>query len=293
MGLVTRVVTGMENPWYGYYYMKLLELENGLVELVVDKDVYEMLIGLWLHYCCDLKPDSSSGNERSEVDVSEDGVVLREKVKGTRRMVQNLIEDVDVDMAEFKRHVDPGVEWLGCKENVLEENEVFELEEVDHEEFDSRSDSDEGVRRKALRKVARMNRQYGYPCHSRELSKMQNIDGVNDKITILLEAYEWFEDDPTTNTGLLGRATKKQYSFRINLCEVLNSSSRWNGQAGVTSHGDAAHGSQQAGVAGHGDVAHGSQQAGVHGSQTTEYPTTSCPISLSGQLLTVSTGSQY
>ncbi|GJZ03280.1 hypothetical protein Tco_0536555 [Tanacetum coccineum] len=41
-------------------------------------------------------------------------------------------------------------------------------------------------------------------------------------------------------------------------------------QAGVTSHGDAAHGSQQAGVAGHGDVAHGSQQAGVHGSQTTQ-----------------------
>ncbi|GKA99822.1 mutator type transposase [Tanacetum coccineum] len=61
-------------------------------------------------------------------------------------------------MASFKRHIDPGVEWLGCKENVLEENEVFELEEVDHEEFDSRSDSDEGVRRKALRKVARMNK---------------------------------------------------------------------------------------------------------------------------------------
>ncbi|GKC98058.1 hypothetical protein Tco_1168333 [Tanacetum coccineum] len=128
------------------------KLENGLVELVVDKDVYEMLI---------------SGNE-AEVDVSEDEW-LRESlkklpIKSKKGQFdyfvdeENLIEDVDVDMAEFKRHTDPGVEWLGCKENVLEENEVFELEEVDHEEFDSGSDSDEGVRRKALRKVARMNK---------------------------------------------------------------------------------------------------------------------------------------
>ncbi|GKA36206.1 mutator type transposase, partial [Tanacetum coccineum] len=86
--------------------------------------------------------DSGSDSEDSDYFVDE----------------ENLIEDVDVDMAEFKRHTDPGVEWLGCKENVLEENEVFELEEVDHEEFDSGSDSDEGVRRKALRKVARMNK---------------------------------------------------------------------------------------------------------------------------------------
>ncbi|GKC82521.1 mutator type transposase [Tanacetum coccineum] len=72
--------------------------------------------------------DSGSDSEDSDYFVDE----------------ENLIEDVDVDMAEFKRHTDPGVEWLGCKENVLEDNEVFELEEVDHEEFDSGSDSDEG-----------------------------------------------------------------------------------------------------------------------------------------------------
>ncbi|GJZ90348.1 hypothetical protein Tco_0662275 [Tanacetum coccineum] len=41
---------------------------------------------------------------------------------------------------------------------VVEENEVFELEEVDHEDFDSGSELDEGVRRKALRKVSRMNK---------------------------------------------------------------------------------------------------------------------------------------
>ncbi|GJS87545.1 mutator type transposase [Tanacetum coccineum] len=36
---------GYENPCMAYYYKKPnLELENGLVELVVDKDVYEMLM---------------------------------------------------------------------------------------------------------------------------------------------------------------------------------------------------------------------------------------------------------
>ncbi|GKB31068.1 mutator type transposase [Tanacetum coccineum] len=214
---------GYENPCMAYYYKKPnSELENGLVELVVDKDVYEMLMYVDKFKVIELytdhtvkkqhvltqeplatiidvtQPDSSSGNE-AEVDVSEDEW-LRESLKklpikskkgqqSSRKEVgqssrngsgsengsgsdsgsdsedsdyfvdeENLIEDVDVDMAEFKRHTDPGVEWLGCKENVLEENEVFELEEVDHEEFDSGSDSDEGVRRKALRKVARMNK---------------------------------------------------------------------------------------------------------------------------------------
>ncbi|GJT34977.1 hypothetical protein Tco_0925396 [Tanacetum coccineum] len=214
---------GYENPCMAYYYKKPnSELENGLVELVVDKDVYEMLMYVDKFKVIELytdhtvkkqhvltqeplatiidvtQPGSSSGNE-AEVDVSEDEW-LRESLKklpikskkgqqSSRKEVgqssrngsgsengsgsdsgsdsedsdyfvdeENLIEDVDVDMAEFKRHTDPGVEWLGCKENVLEENEVFELEEVDHEEFDSGSDSDEGVRRKALRKVARMNK---------------------------------------------------------------------------------------------------------------------------------------
>ncbi|GKE44210.1 hypothetical protein Tco_1471494 [Tanacetum coccineum] len=163
------------------------QLENGLVELVVHKDVYEMLMYVDKFKVIELytdhtvkkqhvltqeplatiidvtQPDSSSGNE-AEVDVSEDewgsGSDSGSDSEDSDYFVdeENLIEDVDVDMAEFKRHTDPGVEWLGCKENVLEENEVFELEEVDHEEFDSGSDSDEGVRRKALRKVARMNK---------------------------------------------------------------------------------------------------------------------------------------
>ncbi|GJS31285.1 probable protein arginine N-methyltransferase 3, partial [Tanacetum coccineum] len=93
--------------------------------------------------CSDNGSDSSSGSDSEDSDYFVDE--------------ENLIDDVNVDMAEFKSHTDPDVEWVGCKEKVVEENEVFDLEEVDHEDFDSGSDSDEDVRRKALRKVGRMN----------------------------------------------------------------------------------------------------------------------------------------
>ncbi|GJW50925.1 hypothetical protein Tco_0092276, partial [Tanacetum coccineum] len=53
------------------------------------------------------------------------------------RVDGRMIDDVNVDMAEFKSHTDADVEWVGCKEKVVEENEVFHLEEVDHEDFDS------------------------------------------------------------------------------------------------------------------------------------------------------------
>ncbi|GJY97936.1 mutator type transposase [Tanacetum coccineum] len=62
--------------------------------------------------------DSSSGSDSEDNDYFVDE--------------ENLIDDVNVDMAEFKK-------------------------EVDHEDFDSGSDSDEDDRRKALRKVGRMN----------------------------------------------------------------------------------------------------------------------------------------
>ncbi|GJV05273.1 hypothetical protein Tco_1338842 [Tanacetum coccineum] len=95
---------GYENPCMAYYYKKPnSELENGLVELVVDKDVYEMLMYVDKFKVIELytdhtvkkqhvltqeplatiidvtQPGSSSGNE-AEVDVSEDEW-LRESLK--------------------------------------------------------------------------------------------------------------------------------------------------------------------------------------------------------------------
>ncbi|GJU45557.1 hypothetical protein Tco_1202823 [Tanacetum coccineum] len=208
---------GYENSCMAYYYKKPnTYLDNGLTELDVDKDVYEMLmyvdkfkvIELYTVHSVNKKhvfiqeplvlgttsepnePDIGSGSE-AEVDVSEDEW-LQEALKKlpikskkgrqpSRKEVgsengsdsssgsdsedsdyfvdeENLLDDVDVDMTKFKSHTNPDVEWVGCKETVVEENEVFDLEEVDHEDFDSRSDSDEDVRIKALRKVARMNK---------------------------------------------------------------------------------------------------------------------------------------
>ncbi|GKC85323.1 hypothetical protein Tco_1141040 [Tanacetum coccineum] len=187
---------GYENPSMAYYYKKPnIDLDNGLTELAVDKDVCEMLmyvdkckvIELYTDHYVNKKrvliqeplvlgttskpnePDIGSGSE-AEVDVSSDNgsgskngsdSISGSDSEDSDYFVdeENLIDDVDVDMAEFKSHTDPDVEWVGCKEKVVEENEVFDLEEVDHEEFDSGSDSDEDVRRKALRKVGRMNKE--------------------------------------------------------------------------------------------------------------------------------------
>nr|GEX40324.1 transposase, mutator type [Tanacetum cinerariifolium] len=63
----------------------------------------------------------------------------------------NMIDDVDVDMAEFRSNIDANVEWVGSKAIVTIEEEEFEEEGVNHDELDSGSDSKyEGERKKAL-----------------------------------------------------------------------------------------------------------------------------------------------
>nr|GEY10662.1 transposase, MuDR [Tanacetum cinerariifolium] len=181
-----------------YYKKPNTNLDNGHTELAVDKDVCEMLmyvdkfkvIELYTDHFVNKKhvfiqeplvlgttsepnePDIGSSSE-VEVDVgSENGSGSDSSSENGSDSSsgsdsedsdyfldeENLIDDVDVDMAEFKSHTDPDVEWVGCKETVVEETKVFDLEEVDHEDFDTGSDSDEDVRRKALRKVVRMNK---------------------------------------------------------------------------------------------------------------------------------------
>nr|GEU57806.1 hypothetical protein [Tanacetum cinerariifolium] len=54
----------------------------------------------------------------------------------------NMIDDVDVDMTEFKSNIDANVEWVGSKAIVTMEEEEFEEEGVNHDELDSRSDSE-------------------------------------------------------------------------------------------------------------------------------------------------------
>ncbi|GJX44251.1 mutator type transposase [Tanacetum coccineum] len=158
---------GYENPCMAYYYKKPnTNLDNGLTELVFDKDVYEMLmyvdkfkvIKLYTNHSIKKKhvfieeplvvgttsepkePNIGSGIE-AEVDVSSENGSGSENGSSSGSGSdnedsdyfvdeENLIDDVEVDMADFKSHTYPDVEWVGY----------------------------EGVRRKALRKVARMHK---------------------------------------------------------------------------------------------------------------------------------------
>ena len=72
---------------------------------------------------------------------------------------EQMMNIVEVDMAEFKKNIDKNSEWIGCAENIEEDNEVVQEDEVDNDELYSGTDSDvECERRKALRKVARMHK---------------------------------------------------------------------------------------------------------------------------------------
>ncbi|GKD68111.1 mutator type transposase, partial [Tanacetum coccineum] len=69
----------------------------------------------------------------------------------------NMIDDVEVDMAEFRSNIDANVKWVGSKAIVTMEEEEFEEEEVNLDELDSRSDSAyEGGRKKTLKMYHKM-----------------------------------------------------------------------------------------------------------------------------------------
>ncbi|GKA61780.1 mutator type transposase, partial [Tanacetum coccineum] len=71
----------------------------------------------------------------------------------------NMIDDVDVDMVEFRSNIDANVEWVGSKAILTMEEEEFEEEEVNLDELDSGSDSEyEGERKKALKMYHKMNK---------------------------------------------------------------------------------------------------------------------------------------
>nr|GEV32783.1 hypothetical protein [Tanacetum cinerariifolium] len=79
----------------------------------------------------------------------------------------NMIDDVDVDMAEFRSNIDANVEWVGSKAIVTTEEEEFEEEEVNHDELDSGSDSEyEGERKKALKMYHKINKANAFNAES-------------------------------------------------------------------------------------------------------------------------------
>nr|GEW81959.1 hypothetical protein [Tanacetum cinerariifolium] len=131
----------IKEPWW---LVQLVNLMNMILVLVaISEPEVDVSEDEWLQEALKKLPiKSKKGEQPSRNKVDE----------------ENLIDDVEIDLADFKSHTDLDVEWVGCKETIEEENKVFELEEVDHEDYDCGTDIDEGVRRKALRKVARMHK---------------------------------------------------------------------------------------------------------------------------------------
>ena len=116
--------------------------------------------------------------DKDDEDVNEDGANISDSEQGSNTEKdldseegsdsddsefivdeEHMIDDAEVDMDEFYRNTDGNVEWIGCTD-ITEKVTVVDdetVDEVDHEAFDSLSESDDevGVRKKALRMVAR------------------------------------------------------------------------------------------------------------------------------------------
>ncbi|GJY09787.1 hypothetical protein Tco_0377972 [Tanacetum coccineum] len=69
---------------------------------------------------------------------------------------EDTIDDVEVDMADFRKYTDENVEWVGCNEEEVEIPQPFVDKKVDLKDFDSepKSDEEEFERKKIIEKVS-------------------------------------------------------------------------------------------------------------------------------------------
>ncbi|GJR36991.1 mutator type transposase [Tanacetum coccineum] len=181
-----------------FYHFKIPNngLDLGLKPLVSDSDVIDMVkqvgsmkvievyIELWLSaidYESVSKPAKMSTIDTNlpksmsnPLPMRKKGVANNEprvvKEKGESSMPNigedddvlvnedNIIEDVPVDMGNFRRKCKKNVEWEGFTEHQIENNDDFEDEELNLEDFDSETGCEgdvEAERNKALRKLAK------------------------------------------------------------------------------------------------------------------------------------------
>nr|GEU88694.1 hypothetical protein [Tanacetum cinerariifolium] len=74
---------------------------------------------------------------------------------------ENPIDDVEVDMKDFRNNIDKNVEWIGFSKEEVENIKLGTDEELNLEDFDSETDSEgdfEAERNKALRKLSKKER---------------------------------------------------------------------------------------------------------------------------------------
>ncbi|GKG49092.1 hypothetical protein Tco_0515544, partial [Tanacetum coccineum] len=77
--------------------------------------------------------------------------------------IPNDVEDVAVDMDDFRKYTNENVEWVGRNEVPVEDTQPVDaevFEDLDLEDFESASDPDdiECNRKKALRKLAKRHK---------------------------------------------------------------------------------------------------------------------------------------
>ncbi|GKD82066.1 hypothetical protein Tco_1348905 [Tanacetum coccineum] len=130
-GVVTMVKElGYVNQGMQFYYRILdSNLDNALKPLSFDYDVMDMV---------------NDDSEENDLDVDQ----------------EDTIDDVEVDMADFRKYTDENVEWVGCNEEEVEIPRPFVDKKVDLKDFDSepKSDEEEFERKKIIEKVSVVQR---------------------------------------------------------------------------------------------------------------------------------------
>ncbi|GJS81480.1 hypothetical protein Tco_0748021 [Tanacetum coccineum] len=119
---------------------------------------------------------------------------------------EDRIEDVEVDMDDFRKHTDENVEWVECNEEEVQVPPPFDYEEVDLEDFGSGTESDdlECARKGALKKLAKAHRPVDGQMYTenfyvgQSLANKQLIKEMVSKLFVAQRRQLWFTRNDKT-----------------------------------------------------------------------------------------------
>ncbi|GKD41873.1 mutator type transposase, partial [Tanacetum coccineum] len=119
---------------------------------------------------------------------------------------EDRIEDVEVDMDDFRKHTDENVEWVECNEEEVQVPPPFDYEEVDLEDFGSGTESDdlECERKRALKKLAKAHRPVDGQMYTenfyvgQSLANKQLIKEMVSKLSVAQRRQLWFTRNDKT-----------------------------------------------------------------------------------------------
>nr|GEU99329.1 hypothetical protein [Tanacetum cinerariifolium] len=129
--------------------------EDEWLQNCLRKVEYDMEDGSHRDHASDRKDGSNRGDGSNKEDVSNSDDDSDSQDSDFLVDPDNTMDDVDVDMAEFRSNIDANVEWVGSKDIVtVEEEEDFVDEKVNLEKLDSRSDCEYEEIKKMMTRVA-------------------------------------------------------------------------------------------------------------------------------------------